>query len=104
MTKIVAQYNAKIFPSEILPYKKLRKIAENSRNTPRTAIRLLDDNIEKTINTLLDLLDDGDKKIRLKAAEILLKKTLPDRKEITIPEPITVKLPDFMVSDGMVTI
>ncbi len=48
------------------------------------AIRLLDDNVESAIQVLVDGLKNKSLVHRIKCAEILLKKTLPDRKDIHV--------------------
>jgi len=57
--------------------------AEKLSNYDR-AIKMLDDSIEMTLQTLIDGLGAKDPVLRIKCAEILLKKTLPDKKRSEI--------------------
>ena len=50
----------------------------------KNGIRMLDDNIEDALQVLIDWLSDEDKFFRLKCAELLLKKTIPDKKTLDI--------------------
>jgi hypothetical protein len=59
-----------------------RKPVEKRLTNYAKAIRLLDDNIESALQVVIDGLKDENKQYRLKCAEILLKKSLPDKKEI----------------------
>ncbi len=57
--------------------------AEKLSNYDR-AIKMLDDSIEMTLQTLINGLQDEDVAVRIKCAETLLKKTLPDKKRSEI--------------------
>lgn len=46
------------------------------------ALKLLDDSIEKALQVLIDGLDDENKQYRIRCAELLLKKALPDKIEL----------------------
>jgi MFS superfamily sulfate permease-like transporter len=61
-----------------------RKPREKVLTNYQKAIKLLDNSIEQAIETLIECLSDDSVQVRLKAAEILLKKTLPDRKEVDL--------------------
>jgi len=73
--------------------KKNAKAGEIARGQRRTGVNptvfeenmaLLGANTKKAILKLVELLDDGDSKVQLKAAEIILKKTIADKRENVI--------------------
>ena len=80
-----------------------RKAIEKELTTYQKSLSLLDDNSDKVIQTILELLDDDSKTIRLKAAEILLKKIMPDRKQLDIelPEDLPINILLALADSGI---
>jgi len=62
-----------------------RKPIEKRLSNYEKAIKMLDDSVEDALQVLIDGLDSDDKNYRLRCAEILLKKSIPDknRQEVT---------------------
>jgi hypothetical protein len=72
-----------------------RKPIEKRLSNYERAVKLLDDNVEKALDVLIKGLTDPDKNYRMRCAEILLKKTIPDKKHIDMPAmEITIKYAD----------
>jgi len=62
-----------------------RKPLEKRLSNYERACKLLDDNVEKALDVLIKGLSDSDKNYRMRCAEILLKKSIPDKKHIEMP-------------------
>jgi hypothetical protein len=59
-----------------------RKPIEQRLTNYGKAIRMLDDNVEAALQVVIDGLKSESAAYRLKCAELLLKKSMPDKKEI----------------------
>lgn len=57
-----------------------RKSREQALTNYGRAIKMLDDSVEYAIQTLINGLEDDEPAVRVKCAEILLKKAVPDKK------------------------
>lgn len=78
-----------------------RKPREKALTNYQTALRLMDDNIGQALAVLIGGLKDKDKNYRLKCAEILMKKALPDKSRHEVQANMQVEyVIDIIDDDG----
>ena len=75
-----------------------RKKREKAFTNYQKALRLLDDSIEEALSVVIKGLRDEDKAHRLKCAELLIKKALPDKQKIDLDQDSTIKV-EFIIKD-----